>query len=61
MQAAWRQAGRVSHGFTHFELAIDLYAAPVPEIQAEGFTRPAAALADEALPSVMRKCIAALA
>jgi A/G-specific adenine glycosylase len=61
MPAPWRQAGRASHGFTHFELAIDLYAAEVPAIQAEGFTRPATALADEALPSVMRKCIAALA
>jgi A/G-specific adenine glycosylase len=61
MPAAWRPAGRATHGFTHFELAIDLYAAQVPAIAAEGFTRPATALADEALPSVMRKCIAALA
>ena len=61
MQARWRHAGRAGHGFTHFELALDLYAAEVPAIQAEGFTRPIAALADEALPSVMRKCVAALA
>jgi A/G-specific adenine glycosylase len=61
MPAAWRPAGRATHGFTHFELTIDLYAAQVPAIAAEGFTRPATALADEALPSVMRKCIAALA
>ena len=40
---------------------LDLYAAEVPAIQAEGFTRPITALADEALPSVMRKCVAALA
>jgi A/G-specific adenine glycosylase len=58
--AAWRQAGTASHGFTHFELAITLYAAEVPTIGAEGFLRPADALAGEALPSVMRKCLAAL-
>ncbi len=58
--AAWRQAGTASHGFTHFELAITLYAAEVPAICAEGFLRPADALGGEALPSVMRKCLAAL-
>jgi A/G-specific adenine glycosylase len=58
--ATWRRAGTASHGFTHFELAITLYAAEVPSISAEGFLRPAGALADEALPSVMRKCLAAM-
>ncbi|MCC6719435.1 MAG: A/G-specific adenine glycosylase [Acetobacteraceae bacterium] len=73
--AAWRPAGRVGHGFTHFELAIGLYAATVaaiegpaiegpaiegPAIAGESFLRPVAALAGEALPSVMRKCVAAL-
>ncbi len=58
--AAWRRAGAAGHGFTHFELAITLYAAEVETIAAEGFLRPADALADEALPSVMRKCLAAL-
>jgi A/G-specific adenine glycosylase len=57
MDVAWRSAGQVRHGFTHFELAIQLFAAHVPRIQAEGFQRPIAALDDEALPSVMRKCI----
>ena len=56
MQAGWRNAGIVHHGFTHFTLDIFLLAATVPRIQAEGFLRPIAALADEALPSVMRKC-----
>jgi A/G-specific adenine glycosylase len=54
--AAWRPAGQVRHGFTHFELVIDLFAAQVPAIEAPGFVRPVAALEDEALPSVMRKC-----
>jgi A/G-specific adenine glycosylase len=58
MRAPWRQAGQVRHIFTHFELFLDVYAARVPRIAAEGFLRPAGALADEALPSVMRKCAA---
>jgi A/G-specific adenine glycosylase len=57
MEAAWRVAGEIRHGLTHFELRITLYAATVPAITAEGFLRPADALADEALPSVMRKCV----
>jgi A/G-specific adenine glycosylase len=56
MPAEWRPAGQVRHGLTHFELVIDLLAARVPRIEADGFLRPATALADEALPSVMRKC-----
>jgi A/G-specific adenine glycosylase len=60
MPAIWRPAGQARHGFTHFQLEIDLYAAEVPVIEADGFLRPAGALADEALPSVMRKCIAAV-
>ncbi len=58
--AHWRPAGTASHGFTHFELAITLYAAEVPSITGDGFLRPADALAGEALPSVMRKCLAAM-
>jgi len=58
MQAAWRRMGGVIHIFTHFELRLDVYAAKVPAIRAEGFLRHSADLADEALPSVMRKCVA---
>jgi A/G-specific adenine glycosylase len=57
MHAHWREAGRIRHVFTHFELHLDVYAAQVPHIQADGFLRPADALAAEALPSVMRKCV----
>ncbi|MBV9735090.1 MAG: A/G-specific adenine glycosylase [Acidisphaera sp.] len=57
MPAAWRAAGEVRHGFTHFELAIDLFVAAVPQITADGFLRPTTALDEEALPSVMRKCV----
>ena len=57
MPAEWRAAGQVFHGFTHFRLRIDVYAAVVPRIKAAGFLRPAAALGAEALPSLMRKCV----
>jgi A/G-specific adenine glycosylase len=60
MQAAWRAAGEVRHGFTHFELQLRLFAAEVSEIVGEGFLRPCRDLAAEALPSVMRKCVAAV-
>jgi A/G-specific adenine glycosylase len=57
MRADWRPAGQVQHGFTHFELHLELFAARVERIEAEGFLRPVTALADAALPSVMRKCV----
>jgi len=57
MQLDWRAAGQVRHGFTHFELIIDVLAAHVPSIDAEGFAQPLDALDTAALPSVMRKCV----
>ena len=57
MPAEWHPAGQVRHGFTHFELTIDLFGARVARIDAPGFARPIAALKQEALPSVMRKCV----
>ncbi len=57
MPAAWRRAGEIRHVFTHFALTLEVYAAAVPAIRAEGFLRPASALGGEALPSVMRKCV----
>ena len=48
---------RVRHGFTHFELYLDLFAASVPLIDAEGFQQLVADLDDAALPTVMRKCV----
>ena len=57
MQLDWRGAGQVRHGFTHFELIIDVLAAHVPTIQAEGFVHSQDALDDAALPSVMWKCV----
>jgi A/G-specific adenine glycosylase len=57
MRLPWRAAGQVRHGFTHFELIIDILAAHVPRIAAEGFAHALDALDDAALPSVMRKCV----
>ena len=57
MPASWRHAGRVNHVFTHFELRLDVFAARVEAITAEGFLRDISGLATEALPSVMRKGI----
>jgi A/G-specific adenine glycosylase len=57
MPGAWRPVGEVRHGFTHFELRLVIYAARVERIEADGFRRPVTALDQEALPSVMRKCV----
>ena len=56
--AAWREIGEIRHGFTHFELRISVFSATVPVIAAEGFLQNATQLESEALPSVMRKCVA---
>jgi A/G-specific adenine glycosylase len=58
MSASWRPAGQVRHGFTHFTLTIELFAARVPQVAAEGFLHPVQQLDTAALPSVMRKCVA---
>jgi A/G-specific adenine glycosylase len=57
MPAEWQPAGSVRHGFTHFELRIAVFAARVRTIQADGFLCPVADLDDQALASVMRKCV----
>ncbi|HUB16616.1 MAG TPA: A/G-specific adenine glycosylase [Acetobacteraceae bacterium] len=58
MPAAWRPAGQVRHGFTHFALTLELMAARVESVVAEGFLHPVRELHAAALPSVMRKCVA---
>ena len=58
MPADWRQAGQVTHVFTHFELRLDVFAARVDAISADGFLCDAGALQAQALPSVMRKGVA---
>ncbi len=58
MPAPWRPAGEVRHGLTHFELRLTVMGARVPTIVADGFLCPVEKLDEEALPSVMRKCVA---
>lgn len=58
MEADWRAAGQVVHVFTHFELRLEVYAAEVEAIAAEGFLLADSELGRAALPSVMRKCVA---
>lgn len=60
MDVAWRPAGQVRHGFTHFQLTIELFAARVEQIDGDGFVHPLARLNEVALPSVMRKCVATI-
>ena len=55
--AAWRLLGQVVHGFTHFELRLDIYAARVPRLEAEGLVHPVDGLSTAALPTVMRRCV----
>ena len=54
--AAWRHAGMASHGFTHFELRMDVYVARVPAIVAPGLLYRVATLSEAALPTAMRRC-----
>lgn len=59
--AAWRPAGAISHVFTHFELSLSVWLADGLDLSApEGWwwSKPAA-LGGEALPTVMKKAIAA--
>ena len=55
--AGWRLIGQASHGFTHFELRLDVYAARVPAILAEGLLHSIDSLDAAALPGVMRRCV----
>lgn len=66
VEAKWqRNAGRIEHVFTHFRLEIAIWLAKAPfqrELLQQGDYRwvPMAALPGEALPSVMRKIVAAM-
>ena len=58
--AAWRkQAGLVRHGFTHFELEMEVYVATFrARPNGEGMWLSAKEMKTAALPTVMRKVIA---
>ena len=61
MPADWRHAGAVTHVFTHFALTLQVYAATVGQVPdtllQQGFLRAPDAMAGEALPTLMRKCV----
>ncbi len=52
--APWRLAGTAEHGFTHFTLRADVYAACVPTLPPGGERRPAAE-ADAEIPTVFAR------
>ena len=56
----WRAAGTAEHGFTHFALKLQVYAARVDAVTAPGFLHPVAELDGAGLPTAMRRCIAAV-
>ncbi|ACI51792.1 A/G-specific adenine glycosylase [Gluconacetobacter diazotrophicus PA1 5] len=65
LAASWQAAGRVTHVFTHFTLHVDLYDAAVGHFpnsaaRAGGLAFAGQALDGLALPSLMRKCLAAI-
>ena len=53
--AVWRMAGQAAHGFTHFALALDVYAAVVETVVVDGLLRDASAL-DGDTPDALRIC-----
>jgi A/G-specific adenine glycosylase len=63
VEAGWRAAGSVRHGFTHFELRLNLFAARTDRLGDTGpqkdalFPYPLGRLDEAPLPSVMRKCV----
>ncbi len=58
---AWQACGTIRHVFTHFELRLDVYRtdARPSAVAAEGWWAAEDDLPDEALPTVMKKAIAA--
>ena len=60
--ADWQACGAVTHVFTHFELRLSVYRVQVAREKAgtvHGFWAPVTNLDGEALPTVMKKAIAA--
>jgi A/G-specific adenine glycosylase len=57
--ADWKKRfGLVRHGFTHFELEMEVYAAELPKRpKTKGQWTPAEKLREVALPTVMRKIV----
>jgi A/G-specific adenine glycosylase len=58
-KANWSAAGVITHVFTHFELRLTVYRADGLPPQDNGWWEPVTNLDGEALPTVMKKAIAA--
>lgn len=56
--ADWQAVGTATHGFTHFELRLEVYAARVERLVAPGLVQPLAGLGQAALPTAMRRGVA---
>lgn len=57
--AVWVHAGRVLHGFTHFDLTLEVWCADAETApHADGWWSPPEKLPSEALPTLMRKALA---
>ncbi len=59
LRGDWRMSGTIRHVFTHFELELEVWSLRTAADQADGWWVRVDALAGEALPSVMKKVIAA--
>jgi len=59
--AAWQACGTVIHVFTHFELRLSIYRAAIPTKPGtnDGWWEPVTNLEAQALPTIMKKAIAA--
>lgn len=58
--ADWQAAGIITHVFTHFELRLTVYRADVATLNStDGWWQPVGKLDQAALPTVMKKAIAA--
>ncbi|MBB3392485.1 A/G-specific adenine glycosylase [Rhizobium sp. BK275] len=60
-EAGWESAGTVTHVFTHFELRLSIFRAaiPAPVQTNDGWWEPVTNLEAQALPTIMKKAIAA--
>ncbi len=59
--AAWQPTGSITHVFTHFELRLSVYRADMERLENgdDGWWQPVGKLDQAALPTVMKKAIAA--
>ena len=58
VSAIWKNAGVAKHAFTHFHLELTVWrAAGISDVPLDGWWCKTEKLADEALPTVMRKVI----